>query len=39
MSTRHNTQEYNSVPEGRIHFVKQGSGFPLILPHSMGQST
>ena len=39
MSTRIETQDYVSVAEGRIHYVKQGSGFPLLLLHSMGQST
>ena len=39
MSTRDDTQEFISVLEGRIHFVKRGSGFPLLLLHSMGQST
>ncbi len=39
MSTNIGANNFVSVPEGRIHYVKQGSGFPLLLLHSMGQSS
>ena len=38
MSTIREVGEFVSVPEGRIHFVKQGDGPPVILLHSNGQS-
>ena len=31
--------DYVTVPEGRIHFVKKGSGPPVILLHPLGTST
>ena len=27
------------TPEGEMHFVKQGSGYPLVLLHPLGIST
>jgi pimeloyl-ACP methyl ester carboxylesterase len=38
MATVSVTQAYVQVPEGRIHYVKHGTGFPIIMTHSMGQS-
>ena len=31
--------DYVTVPEGRIHFVKKGSGYPVILLHPLGTAT
>lgn len=33
------TDDYVSVPEGRIHFMKAGSGPPVALLHPLGTST
>ena len=39
MVVRPELEEFVSVPEGRIHFVKKGSGPPLVLLHALGSST
>ena len=31
--------EFVQVPEGRIHFVKNGSGYPVVILHAGGSST
>lgn len=31
--------DYVTVPEGRIHFVKKGSGYPVVLLHPLGTAT
>ena len=38
MATLHDVGQFVSVPEGRIHFVKKGSGPPIVFLHSNGQS-
>ena len=38
MTTTSQIGAYVQVPEGRIHYVKRGSGFPIVMTHSMGQS-
>ena len=32
------TDGYLSVPEGRIHYVKRGNGYPVVLLHPTGIS-
>ena len=39
MATRAEVEDFVSVPEGRIYFVKTGSGPPMVLLHPMGTST
>ena len=38
MATTSMTGAHVQVPEGRIHYVKHGTGFPIVMTHSMGQS-
>ena len=39
MSLRYDQEDFVPTPDGRIHFVKHGDGYPLVLLHSMGTST
>ena len=39
MATRAEVEDFVLVPEGRIYFVKTGSGPPMVLLHPMGTST
>ena len=39
MLVRRDLEEFVTVPEGRIHFVKQGTGAPIVLIHSLGISS
>ena len=39
MLVRRDLEEFVRVPEGRIHFVKKGSGPPAVLLHPLGSST
>ena len=39
MLVRRDLEEFVPVPEGRIHFVKSGSGHPVVLLHTLGTST
>ena len=38
MATSGKTGGYVQVAEGRIHYVKHGTGFPILMTHSIGQS-
>ena len=39
MFVRRDLTDFVPTPEGRIHFVKQGSGYPLVMLHPLGTST
>ncbi len=39
MFVRRDLEEYVPTPEGQIHFVKRGSGYPLVMLHPLGTST
>ena len=39
MLVQRELEEYVAIPEGRIHFIKTGSGTPLVFLHPMGTST
>lgn len=39
MPVGHGVEDVVTVPEGRIHFAKTGSGTPVVLLHPMGTST
>ena len=39
MLVRRDLDDFVPVPEGRIHFVKSGSGSPVVLFHPLGTST
>ena len=36
MFVRRDLTDFVPTPEGRIHFVKQGSGYPLVMLHPLG---
>ena len=38
MQVRRDLDEFVQVPEGRIHFVKIGSGYPVVIFHAGGSS-
>ena len=38
MATAGKIATHVQVPEGRIHYLKHGTGFPIVMTHSMGQS-
>ena len=38
MQVRRDLEEYVEVPEGRLHFVKIGSGYPVMVFHAGGSS-
>ena len=38
MQVRRDLEEYVEVPEGRLHFVKVGSGYPVMVFHAGGSS-
>ena len=38
MFVRRDLTDFVPTPEGRIHFVKQGSGYPLVMLHPLGYS-
>ncbi len=39
MFVRRDLTDFVPTPEGRIHFIKQGSGYPLVMLHPLGYST
>ncbi len=39
MTTRPDVDDFVSVPEGRIHYLKKGSGYPLVIFHAGGASS
>lgn len=39
MFVRRDLENFVPTPEGRMHFVKRGAGYPLVLLHPLGTST
>ena len=39
MFVRRDLSDRVPTPEGEMHYVKQGSGYPLVMLHPLGTST
>ena len=39
MFVRRDLSDFVPTPEGNMHFIKQGSGYPLVMLHPLGTST